>query len=103
MMCQRIGRPPTSTIGFGRTVVSSARRVPRPPAKIMTFIGPALVCDPCLPHGDPIPAQPWAISEHIQPPGFAKISELTTASLLAHGGQRKPDAPIVCNCLRRAL
>src|SRR5579863_6084847 len=37
-MCQRIGRPPTSTIGFGRTVVSSASREPSPPANITTFI-----------------------------------------------------------------
>src|SRR5262245_24125503 len=37
MMCQRIGLPPISTRGFGRTTVSSAMRVPRPPAKITTF------------------------------------------------------------------
>src|SRR6266550_4367927 len=35
MMCQRIGRPPISTIGFGRISVSSAKRVPRPPQRIM--------------------------------------------------------------------
>src|SRR2546423_10877112 len=38
MMCQRIGRSPISTIGFGRVSVSSASRVPRPPARITTFI-----------------------------------------------------------------
>src|SRR5262249_23281907 len=38
MMCQRIGRPPISTIGFGRTAVSSSRREPRPPASITAFI-----------------------------------------------------------------
>src|SRR5262245_30958852 len=37
-MCQRIGRPPISTIGFGRTSVSSERRVPRPPARTTTFM-----------------------------------------------------------------
>src|SRR5689334_3212592 len=37
MMCQRMGWPPTSTIGFGLTTVSSASRVPRPPARITTF------------------------------------------------------------------
>ena len=37
MMCQRIGLPPISTIGFGRTDVSSASRVPRPPARITAF------------------------------------------------------------------
>src|SRR6185369_373068 len=42
MMCHRIGRPPISTIGFGRTSVSSARRVPRPPARITHFIEEAL-------------------------------------------------------------
>src|SRR6185369_2289296 len=38
MICQRIGLPPISTIGFGRTTVSSLRRVPSPPARITTFI-----------------------------------------------------------------
>src|SRR3984893_16879449 len=37
MMCQRIGWPPISTIGFGLTSVSSERRVPRPPARMTTF------------------------------------------------------------------
>src|ERR1035441_7154683 len=37
MMCQRIGRPPTSTMGFGRNSVSSRRRVPKPPHKMTTF------------------------------------------------------------------
>src|SRR5258706_5957569 len=38
MMCQRIGFPPTSTIGFGRNSVSSRSRVPRPPARMTAFI-----------------------------------------------------------------
>jgi hypothetical protein len=33
-----MGRPPISTIGLGRTVVSSDKRVPKPPASITTFI-----------------------------------------------------------------
>src|ERR1700749_4262903 len=37
-MCQRIGRPPISTIGLGRITVSSLSRVPRPPARITAFI-----------------------------------------------------------------
>src|SRR5215468_10590508 len=37
MMCQRIGRPPISTIGFGLVEVSSDNRVPRPPASITAF------------------------------------------------------------------
>ena len=37
-MCQRIGFPPTSTIGFGRNSVSSRSRVPRPPARMTAFI-----------------------------------------------------------------
>src|SRR6185437_7273090 len=37
MMCHRIGRPPISTIGLGRMVVSSLSRVPRPPARITSF------------------------------------------------------------------
>src|SRR6267143_2999847 len=39
MMCQRIGRPPISTIGLGRTSVSSARRVPNPPQRITACTG----------------------------------------------------------------
>jgi len=44
MMCQRIGLPPISTIGFGRCSVSSASRVPIPPASIATFIQPYSQC-----------------------------------------------------------
>src|SRR5690349_9801656 len=40
MMCQRIGRPPTSTIGFGFDSDSSARRVPSPPASSTVFTLP---------------------------------------------------------------
>ena len=39
MMCQRIGLPPISIIGFGRTAVSSLMRVPTPPARITAFTG----------------------------------------------------------------
>src|SRR5437773_3818334 len=42
MMCQRTGRPPISTIGFGITAVSSVRRVPKPPARMTTFINSPL-------------------------------------------------------------
>src|SRR6185436_13741160 len=38
MMCQRIGRPPISIIGFGLISVSSDKRVPNPPARITIFI-----------------------------------------------------------------
>src|SRR5437588_13028318 len=38
MMCHRMGRPPISTIGFGRNSVSSRSRVPNPPHNTMTFI-----------------------------------------------------------------
>ena len=37
MMCQSIGLPPISTIGLGRTAVSSLSREPNPPAKITAF------------------------------------------------------------------
>src|ERR1700704_256335 len=37
MMCQSIGLPPISTIGFGRYSVSSRMRVPRPPQSSTTF------------------------------------------------------------------
>ena len=36
MMCQMIGRPPISTIGFGLISVSSRNRVPRPPHRMTT-------------------------------------------------------------------
>ena len=36
-MCQSSGRPPTSTIGFGRNSVSSRMRVPRPPQSSTTL------------------------------------------------------------------
>ena len=38
-MCQRIGRPPTGTMGLGRYSVSSRNRVPKPPQRMTTFIG----------------------------------------------------------------
>jgi hypothetical protein len=38
MICQSIGFPPISTIGFGRIEVSSLIRVPKPPANITAFI-----------------------------------------------------------------
>src|ERR1700736_6939282 len=37
MMCHSIGLPPISTIGFGRSDVSSLSRVPDPPARMTTF------------------------------------------------------------------
>lgn len=37
MICQRIGFPPISTMGFGRTVVSSLSRDPYPPASMTAF------------------------------------------------------------------
>src|SRR6185436_15788177 len=37
MMCQRIGLPPISIIGFGRVSLSSLIRVPVPPARITAF------------------------------------------------------------------
>src|SRR4029079_11586325 len=44
MMCRSMGCPPISTIGFGRTIVSSLRRLPRPPARIITFMTPTAAC-----------------------------------------------------------
>src|SRR6266498_3789744 len=38
MMCQRMGKPPISTMGLGRCDVSSLSRLPSPPAKITAFI-----------------------------------------------------------------
>src|SRR5436190_9823698 len=39
-MCLRIGRSPISTIGLGSSSVRSARRVPKPPARMITLHGP---------------------------------------------------------------
>src|SRR3954447_689637 len=44
MMCQRIGLPPISIIGFGFSGVSSPRRAPRPPARITAFTPGRVVC-----------------------------------------------------------
>src|SRR6266581_1241486 len=38
MMCQRIGLPPISIMGLGRTDVSSLMRVPMPPARMTAFM-----------------------------------------------------------------
>ena len=38
MMCHKIGLYPISTMGLGLRCVSSDNLVPRPPAKITTFI-----------------------------------------------------------------
>jgi hypothetical protein len=38
MMCQSIGLPPISTIGFGLMDVSSLIRVPSPPARMTAFM-----------------------------------------------------------------
>src|SRR5579871_5477648 len=38
MMCHRIGWPPISTIGLGRSCVSSDKREPTPPASMTTFM-----------------------------------------------------------------
>lgn len=38
MICERIGRPPISTIGIGRASVSSLRRVPRLPERMTPFM-----------------------------------------------------------------
>jgi hypothetical protein len=48
MMCHRIGRPPMSIMGLGRDPVSSAIRVPRPPARITHFI----YTTPCIDRAD---------------------------------------------------
>jgi ABC-type transporter lipoprotein component MlaA len=44
-MCQRIGFPFNSTIGFGLFDVSSEILVPKPPARIITFIMSASLFD----------------------------------------------------------
>jgi hypothetical protein len=48
MMCQRIGVPPTSTMGLGLIVVSPLKREPRPPARITAFTGRDLIHETLL-------------------------------------------------------
>jgi molybdopterin-guanine dinucleotide biosynthesis protein A len=38
IMCHNIGFPPMDTIGFGKVSVYSESLVPKPPAKMITFI-----------------------------------------------------------------
>ena len=38
MICQRIGMPPISIIGFGLNWLSSLMREPKPPARRTTFV-----------------------------------------------------------------
>ena len=62
MMCQMIGMPPISIIGFGLTSVSSENRVPSPPARRTAFIGfhprrSLLRGHPFLSHDDPYARQ----------------------------------------------
>src|SRR4051812_10371634 len=91
MMCQRTGRLPISTIGLGRTSVSSESRVPRPPARIRTFIDPAIHEEPGgrpLPrHCDSCPARPRT------PPARSFRDHPMTATLLEGPGTAGPDAP----------
>src|SRR5262245_33911211 len=58
MMCQRIGLSPISTIGFGRTVVSSDSRVPNPPARMTALMAAS--------HTSPAPRVPgdWLLEGH---------------------------------------
>src|SRR5471032_2254266 len=49
-MCHRIGLPPTSTIGFGLTVVSSLSRVPSPPASMTAFMLSPIILSWRRPH-----------------------------------------------------
>ena len=54
MMCYRIGIPPISIMGLGLNADSSEIRVPKPPARMTTFIIFLLIASdvqykPCLP------------------------------------------------------
>ena len=50
MICQSIGRPAISTIGFGRVSVSSDILVPRPPASMTTLL--IFICCCCQSHSE---------------------------------------------------
>src|SRR5271166_743433 len=64
MMCQSIGLPPISTIGLGRTAVSSLSREPKPPARITAFTAVQVIPRPrCTPAVAGAPAATSAKSE----------------------------------------
>src|SRR5215210_4244320 len=63
MTCQRIGRPPISTSGFGSPAVAACRRVPRPPQRITTGGSAATASALVLARG------PDALAVEHEPPG----------------------------------
>lgn len=64
-MCHRIGRPPISTIALGFVAVSSVKRVPRPPARIATFMSLLLLILPNVSRdGAPFHQLPCSYSEY---------------------------------------
>jgi hypothetical protein len=80
-MCQMIGRPPISTIGFGRTEVSSLSLVPYPPARITAFI----VAAPWLP-------APWhAPPETSASPGLVTPDRAARTGMITLGRHRIRD------------
>src|SRR3990172_8321559 len=77
MMCQRIGSGPISTIGFGRISVSSASRVPIPPARMPTFTTPSQASH--RPQHCPIGKRTGGTPEA---PPFAHASQVLVTSLI---------------------
>src|SRR5271163_3868878 len=64
MMCHSIGLPPISTMGLGRTVVSSLSREPRPPARITAFTACRLLDAPHIQPRDPTQPGPPSVLAH---------------------------------------
>src|SRR6185312_8599521 len=100
-MCQRMGRPPMSTIGLGRVAVSSLSRVPAPPARITAVVTvsrrPLMITAEPRPHpgglrwhrGTRRPAahRDWPDSVRCSRPRAA------TVTLAANGGQDHEASP----------
>src|SRR5690348_10502041 len=85
MMCQRMGFPPISTIGLGRSSVSSSRRVPRPPQRIMACTGSSGQVSPDLRKAevrvvgqplDPKCADAGGVQERLRLAGPQRVVEL---------------------------
>src|SRR4051812_26576369 len=85
MMCQRIGSPPISTIGLGRSDVSSLRRVPRPPARMTTFMRASC---PGAPRG--VARGPGVLERLAVAQGVHRLPEalVLVGAELAGGGER---------------
>lgn len=86
-MCQRIGRPPISTIGLGRDSVSSRSLVPKPPQRMTTFTSESPLNDSGRPTADVPPATRAARSARQSQQSLSRVQQ---AGLLLIGRNVPP-------------